>query len=64
MEDLIKKFNTNINRVRKANQYFKEHQGNDKAEHELNNIINDCNNICKELQAKGYDVTKLNMDIT
>lgn len=64
MDDLINKFNNNINRIRKANQYFKSHQGNDKTEQELANIINDCNDICNELQAKGYDISKLNMDIT
>lgn len=64
MDELIKKFNLNINRIRKANQYFKINNGNAKAEHELKNIIDDCNNICVELQVKGYDLNKLNMDIT
>lgn len=64
MEELIKKFNTNINRIRNANIYFKNNAGNQKAYLELQNIIDDCNNICTELQAKGYDITKLNMDIT
>lgn len=64
MDELINKFNNNINRIRNANQYFRSHQGNDKAEKELQNIINDCNNICNELQAKGYDTSNLNMDIT
>jgi len=64
MDELIKKFNININRIRKANQFFKNNKGNEKMEQELNNIIMDCNNICNGLQAKGYDITKLNMEIT
>ena len=64
MEDLIKKFNANINRIKKANIYFRNNKGNDKAELELQNIINDCNDICNKLLAKCYDITKLNMEIT
>lgn len=64
MDELIKKFNININRIRKANQFFKNNKGNDNAEQELQNIISDCNDICNKLQAFGYDLTKLNMEIT
>ena len=64
MDELIKKFNLNINRIRNANTYFKSNKGNDKAQAELNSIIEDCNNLCTELQAKGYDISKLNMNIT
>lgn len=64
MEELIKKFDKNINRIRNANQYFKNNKGNQKAELELQNIINNCNDICNELQGKGYDISKLDMDIT
>ena len=64
MDELIKKINKNINRIRKANIYFKNNKGNEKAELELQNIIDNCNNICNELQGKGYDISKLDMDIT
>lgn len=64
MDDLVNKFNKNMDRIRNANKYFRSNQGNDKAEQELQNIIDDCNNICTELQVKGYDISKLNMDIT
>jgi hypothetical protein len=64
MDELIKKFNLNINRIRKANQYFKNNKVNAKAEQELNNIIMDCNDICNKLQGMGFDLNKLNMDIT
>lgn len=64
MDKLIEKFNKNINRIRNANQYFKNNTGNQKAYLELYNIIDDCNDICIKLQAKGYDLNKLNMDIT
>lgn len=64
MEELIKKFNTNINRIRKANQYFKNNKSSEKAEQQLQGIIDDCNDICNELQDKGYDVSKLDMNIT
>lgn len=64
MEELIKRFNININRIRNANEYFRNNNAGKKAENELNYIIDDCNDICTELQAKGYDVTKLDMNIT
>lgn len=64
MDELIKRFNININRIRKANEYYKTHQGNEKTDKALQNIVNNCNDICTKLQAKGYDITKLNMDIT
>ncbi len=64
MDELIKKFNININRIKRANIYFKNNNAGKKAENELNIIIDDCNKICTELLAKGYDITKLNMDIT
>ena len=35
-----------------------------KAELELQNIINNCNDICNELQTKGYDISKLDMNLT
>jgi len=63
MDELIKKFNININRIKRANIYFRNNKGNDKVELELQNIINDCNDICNKLLAKGYDITKLNMEI-
>lgn len=64
MDELIKKFNLNINRIRKANQYFKNNKGNEKMEQELNNIIMDCNNICNQLKAMNFDIGKLDMNIT
>lgn len=64
MEELIKKFNANINRIRKANEYFKSNKGNDKAEQELQNIIDECNDICNELENKGFDIRKLDMNLT
>lgn len=64
MDELINKFNININRIRKANQYYKTQQGTDKTDKELDSIIMECNNICNYLKAKGYDISKLNMDIT
>lgn len=66
MDELIKKFNTDIKRIRKANIYFKNnpYKENKKAETELNNIINNCNNICNELLALGYDISNLDMDLT
>lgn len=63
MDKLIKRFNLNINRIRKANQYFKKNKSN-AAEKELNNIINDCNNICNQLKAMNFDLNKLDMNIT
>ncbi len=64
MDELIKKFNININRIRKANQYFKKNKGNIEAEKELDIIINDCNHICNKLRAMNYDIGKLDMNIT
>lgn len=64
MDELIKKFNANIKRIRNANEYFRNNNAGKKAENELNSIIDDCNKICTELQANGYDMSKLNMDIT
>lgn len=64
MEELIKKFNANINRIRKANVYFRNNKGSEKAEQQLQGIIDDCNDICNKLQGKGYDVNQLDMDIT
>ena len=64
MEELIKKFNGNINRIRKANQYFRNNKSSEKAEQQLQGIINDCNDICNELQGKGYDINQLDMNIT
>lgn len=64
MEELIKKFNTNINRIRNANKYFKNNKGSQKAELKLQGIIDECNDICNELQGKGYDLSKLDMEIT
>lgn len=64
MEELIKKFNTNINRIRKANQYFKNNKSSEKAERQLQGIIDECNDICNELQGKGYNLSKLDMEIT
>jgi len=63
MDELIKKFNININRIRKANQFFKSNKGNEKMEQELNNIIMDCNNICNQLKAINFDIDKLDMNI-
>ncbi|MBP1924608.1 hypothetical protein J2Z76_000461 [Sedimentibacter acidaminivorans] len=64
MDELIKKFNININRIRKANWYFKNNKGTIEAEHELDNIIIDCNDICNKLKAMNYDIGKLDMNIT
>lgn len=64
MEELIKKFNTNINRIRKANIYFRNNKGSEKAEQQLQGIIDECNDICNELQGKGFDISKLDMNIT
>lgn len=64
MEELIKRFNININRIRRANTYFRSKKAGKKAEAELSSIIDDCNNICTELQSKGYDISKLDMNIT
>lgn len=63
MNELINKFNINMNRIRNANKYFKNNQGNYKAEQELQNIINECNDICTKFQAKGYDLSKLDMNL-
>ena len=64
MEELIKKLELNINRIRKANQYFKNNKSSEKAEQQLQGIIDDCNDICNELQGKGYDLSKLDMNLT
>lgn len=64
MDELIKKFNINIKRIRDANVYFKNSKGNKKTELALQKIIDECNDICTKLQAKGYDINKLDMDIT
>lgn len=64
MEELIKKFNTNINRIRKANDYFRNNKSSEKAEQQLRGIVDECNDICNELQGKGYDVSKLDMNLT
>ena len=64
MEELIKKFNGNIKRIRDANIYFKNNAGSQKAELKLQSIIDECNDICNELQGKGCDISKLDMDIT
>jgi hypothetical protein len=64
MDELIKKFDINIGRIRKANQYFRHNEGNRKTELTLDVIINECNDICNELILAGYDITTLNMEIT
>lgn len=64
MEELIKKLELNINRIRKANDYFRNNKSSEKAEQQLQGIIDDCNDICNELQGKGFDIKKINMDIT
>ena len=64
MEELIKNFNQNINRIRKANDYFRNNKSSEKAEQQLQGIIDNCNDICNELQGKGFDVSKLDMNLT
>lgn len=64
MEELIKNFNQNINRIRKANDYFRNNKSSEKAEQQLQGIIDNCNDIYNELQGKGFDVSKLDMNLT
>ena len=64
MDELIIKFNANINRIRKANQYFKSNQGSQNAEQQLQGIIDDCNDICNKLESKGFDLKELDMNLT
>lgn len=64
MEELIKRFNINIVRIRRANKFYRAHEGNSKTDQELSNIIMDCNDICNKLLAHGFDINTLNMDIT
>ena len=64
MEKLVNKFNKNIKRIRDANTYFRKNKGTLKAQMELQNIVNKCNDICNELESKGFDLSQLDMNLT